>query len=70
MAYGTPATPDDIESYYTHVRRGQAPPPDLLADLTRRYQAIGGTSPLLERTRSQAAGLAAALGPASPSSWA
>jgi ferrochelatase len=63
MAYGTPATPDDIEPYYTHVRRGRPPPPDLLDDLTRRYHAIGGTSPLLERTRSQAAGIAAALGP-------
>jgi ferrochelatase len=63
MAYGTPATPDDIEAYYTHVRRGRPPTPELLADLRGRYEAIGGTSPLLERTRAQAAGLAAALGP-------
>ena len=63
MAYGTPATSADIEPYYTHVRRGRPPPPDLLDDLTRRYDAIGGTSPLLERTASQAAGIAAALGP-------
>ncbi|MDQ4132996.1 MAG: ferrochelatase [Actinomycetota bacterium] len=63
MAYGTPATPDDVEAYYTHVRRGRPPPPDLLADLRRRYDAIGGTSPLLERTRAQAAGVQAALGP-------
>ncbi len=63
MAYGTPATPADIEPYYTHVRRGRTPPPDLLADLARRYEAIGGTSPLLERTAAQAAGIAAALGP-------
>ena len=62
MAYGTPATPADVEAYYTHVRRGRPPPPDLLADLRRRYDAIGGTSPLLERTRAQARGLAAALG--------
>jgi len=63
MAYGTPATPADIEPYYTHLLRGRKPPPDLLDDLARRYQAIGGTSPLLERTRAQAAGIAAALGP-------
>ncbi|MEA2932925.1 MAG: protoporphyrin/coproporphyrin ferrochelatase [Actinomycetota bacterium] len=63
MAYGTPATAADIEPYYTHVRRGRTPPPDLLDDLARRYQAIGGTSPLLERTRAQADGIAAALGP-------
>ncbi len=62
MAYGTPATPADIEPYYTHVRRGRPPPPELLDDLTRRYEAIGGTSPLLERTTAQAAGIAAALG--------
>ncbi|HUQ63014.1 MAG TPA: ferrochelatase [Acidimicrobiales bacterium] len=62
MAYGTPASPDDIESYYTHVRRGRPPTPELLAELRSRYDAIGGTSPLLERTRAQAAGLQAALG--------
>ena len=54
MAYGTPATPDDIEAYYTHVRRGRPPTSEQLADLRRRYDAIGGTSPLLERTRAQA----------------
>ena len=62
MAYGTPATLDDVEAYYTPVRRGRPPTPELLADLQRRYEAIGGTSPLLEVTRAQAAGLEAALG--------
>lgn len=62
MAYGTPATPDDVEAYYTHVRRGRPPAPEQLADLRRRYDAIGGTSPLLARTREQAAGIQAALG--------
>jgi ferrochelatase len=62
MAYGTPATPHDIEAYYTHVRRGRPPTPELLDDLRRRYDAIGGTSPLLQRTQEQAAGVAAALG--------
>src|SRR5215213_604290 len=62
MAYGTPATPDDIEAYYTHVRRGRPPTEEQLADLRRRYEAIGGTSPLLARTKEQAAGIQAALG--------
>ena len=62
MAYGTPATPDDVEAYYTHVRRGRPPTPELLVDLQRRYAAIGGTSPLLELTRRQAIGLQAELG--------
>ncbi len=62
MAYGTPAAPEDVESYYTHVRRGRPPTPELLADLERRYAAIGGISPLAERTRAQASGIASWLG--------
>jgi ferrochelatase len=62
MAYGTPATPDDIEAYYTHVRRGRPPTPEQVADLRQRYDAIGGTSPLLARTRAQADGLQSELG--------
>jgi len=61
MAYGTPATPADVEAYYRHVRRGRAPTPEQLADLQRRYDAIGGTSPLLARTQAQARGVQAAL---------
>src|SRR5436305_1629618 len=61
MAYGTPATPADVEAYYTHVRRGRPPTPDQLADLQRRYDAIGGTSPLLERTEAQRRGVQHAL---------
>jgi ferrochelatase len=61
MAYGTPATPADLEPYYTHIRRGRRPPPELLAELRERYEAIGGRSPLLEITRAQASGLRDAL---------
>jgi protoporphyrin/coproporphyrin ferrochelatase len=53
MAYGTPRTPDDIEPYYTDIRRGRPPSAEQLADLTRRYAAIGGTSPLARRTECQ-----------------
>ena len=66
MAYGTPASPDDVEAYYTHIRRGRPPTPEQLADLVRRYDAIGGTSPLAERTEAQRAGLAAALDERAP----
>jgi ferrochelatase len=62
MAYGTPASPDDIEAYYTHIRRGRAPTPEQLVELKARYEAIGGTSPLLARTTAQADGVQAALG--------
>ncbi|PZS23546.1 MAG: ferrochelatase [Acidimicrobiales bacterium] len=61
MAYGTPASPQEVASFYTDVRRGRPPPPDLLADLVRRYDAIGGISPLAERTRAQCQGLQGAL---------
>lgn len=61
MSYGTPAGPDDIEAYYTHVRRGRPPTPEQLADLRARYDAIGGVSPLAERTAAQVAGLQQAL---------
>ena len=62
MAYGTPASPDDVEAYYTDIRRGRPPTPELLADLERRYDAIGGISPLAERTRAQACGIGSCLG--------
>ena len=46
MAHGTPATPEGIAPFYTAIRRGSPPTPELLAELEGRYQAIGGTSPL------------------------
>ena len=57
MAYGTPASLDDIEAYYTDIRGGRAPSAELLEELTGRYRAIGGRSPLLEITQAQAAGI-------------
>ncbi|HEY7069472.1 MAG TPA: ferrochelatase [Acidimicrobiales bacterium] len=57
MAYGTPAGPADVEAYYTHIRRGRPPSADELADLQARYDAIGGVSPLAERTEAQRARL-------------
>jgi ferrochelatase len=69
MAYGTPSSPDDIEAYYTHIRRGHAPTPEQLAGLRARYDAIGGISPLAERTEAQRLGLADALHAAEPGRW-
>ncbi len=57
MAYGTPRDQDDIEAYYTDIRRGNPPPPELLAGLVARYDALGGTFPLREITRAQCAAL-------------
>jgi ferrochelatase len=61
MAYGTPASPEDIEAYYTHIRRGRPPTEEQLADLVGRYRAIGGISPLAERTAAQLRAIATQL---------
>ncbi len=66
MAYGTPAGPGDVEAFYTDVRRGRAPTAEQLDDLRRRYDAIGGVSPLSERTRAQIAGVQGSLDALSP----
>lgn len=57
MAYGTPRSPEEIEPYYTHIRRGRKPPQELLDDLKRRYEMIGGISPLAKITEEQTAAL-------------
>ncbi len=61
MAYGSPRAPDEVLPYFTHLRGGRAPAPAALAELERRYQAIGGSSPLQAITRAQAQGLEAEL---------
>ena len=61
MAHGTPARLEDLAAFYTQIRRGRPPSEEELADLERRYRAIGGTSPLDAITRAQAQGVAARL---------
>jgi ferrochelatase len=62
MAYGTPRGRDDIEAYYTDIRRGRPPTAEQLADLVARYDALGGTFPLREATERQRVAIAQALG--------
>lgn len=57
MAYGTPYKEEDIERYYTHIRRGRKPSEEALEDLKSRYEAIGGISPLAKITEDQAQAL-------------
>ncbi|HUP21154.1 MAG TPA: ferrochelatase [Gemmatimonadota bacterium] len=61
MAYGTPERLDDVETYYTHIRRGSPPPAELLEELVERYRAVGGPTALNRITREQAAALEAEL---------
>lgn len=57
MAYGAPNQLEDVEPFYTDIRGGRKPSPELLHELTERYKLIGGKSPLLEITNRQAKAL-------------
>ena len=61
MAHGTPSSAADILPFYTRIRRGRPPEPAQLAELEGRYRAIGGVSPLAERTAAQVDAVRAAL---------
>lgn len=61
MAYGSPASEADIETYYTHIRGGRKPSAESLEELTGRYRSIGG-SPLTEITRRQTEAIGKQLG--------
>jgi protoporphyrin/coproporphyrin ferrochelatase len=56
MTYGSPASLDDVPRYIRAVRGGRDVPDDVVAEMRRRYQVIGG-SPLIRITQAQAAAL-------------
>jgi protoporphyrin/coproporphyrin ferrochelatase len=66
MAHGTPADAEGIEPFYTRIRRGRPPTPEQLEELEARYRAIGGVSPLTERTAAQVEGVRTALDARAP----
>jgi len=53
-AHGTVEHLHELPEFLARIRHGRPPPPGLVAELERRYGAIGG-SPLLRVTREQAA---------------
>ena len=55
--------------YYTDIRRGRVPTEEQLSDLTARYEAIGGLSPLAALTESQRDALQIALNNIAPDSY-
>ena len=63
MTYGSPSSLEeaDVGRYLAAVRGGRAAGTELVVEFTRRYRVIGG-SPLVERTREQAAALERRLG--------
>jgi ferrochelatase len=61
-AYGAPGSLEEVEPYLQDVRGGRPTPPELVSDLRARYAAIGGRSPLLDRTQEQARALEQKLG--------
>lgn len=69
MAYGTPRSKDEILPYYTDIRRGRPPTEEQLGDLIRRYEAIGGLSPLAKITDAQRDSLQAALDAINPGAF-
>jgi ferrochelatase len=71
MSYGTPESMEDVEAYYTHIRRGHPPTAEQLAELKERYEAIvGGVFPLRENTNGQVAGLQDKLEQTAPGQYA
>jgi len=69
MAHGTPERREDVAEYYTRIRRGRPPSDEQLAELLSRYDAIGGLSPLAQRTDAQVRGIAAALDALDPGAF-
>jgi len=69
MAYGTPRSKEEILPYYTDIRRGRPPTDEQLQDLTNRYEAIGGLSPLKQLTEDQRDALQNELNGISPNQF-
>jgi len=62
MAYGGPASLDEIPGYLSDIRHGRPTPRAVLDEITENYRTIGGGSPLLAVTQRQVDALAAELG--------
>jgi ferrochelatase len=62
IAHGTVETLDELPEFLANIRRGHPAPPELVAEVRRRYEAMGGKSPLGAVTESVARKLEARLG--------
>jgi len=61
MAYGGPNRIEDVQPYLLDIRAGRPTPDSVVQEVRRRYELIGGRSPILEQTQAQADALQAAL---------
>jgi ferrochelatase len=61
LAHGAPERIEDVPSYLRFVRGGQPVSARVLEEVTSRYAAIGGSSPLTRWTRVQAVALQGVL---------
>ncbi len=61
MAYGTPSSTKDVADYYTDILGGTKPTEEQMRFLIKRYEAIGGASPLYRITEKQAKRLQEAI---------
>ena len=62
LAHGAPERIEDVPEYLSYVRGGQPVSARVLEEVTSRYAAIGGSSPLTHWTRVQAEALERVLG--------
>jgi ferrochelatase len=62
MAYGGPASLDEIPGYLADIRHGRPTSRAVIDEITDSYRAIGGSSPLLAVSQRQVDALAAELG--------
>lgn len=61
MAYGGPDSLGDVKPYLLDVRHYRQTSQEIVDEVRERYRAIGGRSPILERTRAQANALESEL---------
>jgi ferrochelatase len=61
VAHGTVENLEDMPEFLKNIRHGRPAPPEVVLEVTRRYEAIGGRSPLYDITRDVAKELEAVI---------
>jgi ferrochelatase len=72
VSFGGPEGPADVDSFLDNVFRGLRVPPDTKAHIAKRYELVGGVSPINAHTRAFIKALQLELdahGPALPIYW-